>query len=49
MSPRVLVVDDEPIIAENLQAFLEDEGMQVECARSAEQAIARARAWRPGL
>ena len=39
MSPRVLVVDDERAIAENLQAFLEDEGMKVECARSAEQAI----------
>ena len=43
MSPRVLVVEDEPAIAENVRAFLEDEGMQVECARSAEQAIALVR------
>jgi two-component system OmpR family response regulator len=46
MNTRVLVVDDEPAIAENLQAFLEDEGMQVKCARSAEQAIALVRGGR---
>ncbi len=39
MSPRVLVVDDEPLVAENVQAFLEDEGMRVEVAHSAEEAI----------
>ena len=39
MSARVLIVDDEPLVAENLQAFLEDEGMRVAVAQSAEQAI----------
>ncbi len=39
MSPRVLVVDDEPLVAENVQAFLEDEGMRVEVAHTAEEAI----------
>ena len=38
--PSVLVVDDEPIIRENLQAYLEDEGMQVVSAASAEKALA---------
>jgi CheY-like chemotaxis protein len=41
VSPRVLLVDDEPLIVHNLEAFLGDEGMQVESAGSAEQAIAR--------
>jgi DNA-binding NtrC family response regulator len=39
MSARVLIVDDEQLVADNLQAFLEDEGMRVTVARSAEQAI----------
>jgi CheY-like chemotaxis protein len=44
MSLRVLVVDDEPLIAEGLQAFLEDEGMLVECVGSAEAALERVEA-----
>ncbi len=44
IQPRVLVVDDECCIADNLQAFLEDEGMQVESAGSAEEALVRVRA-----
>jgi DNA-binding NtrC family response regulator len=36
---RVLIVDDEPIIAGSLQAFLEDEGMEVYSSGSAEQAL----------
>jgi CheY-like chemotaxis protein len=39
MSPRVLVVDDEPFIATGLQVFLEDEGMQVNIAGSGEEAV----------
>jgi CheY-like chemotaxis protein len=43
MNPRVLVVDDEPVILAGLQIFLEDEGMQVDCAGSGEEAIDLAR------
>jgi len=39
MMTRVLVVDDEPLIACSVRAFLEDEGMDVECAGSAEEAL----------
>jgi len=39
MSPRVLVVDDEPFIVTGLRTFLEDEGMQVESAASGEEAL----------
>jgi len=41
MSLRVLVVDDEPGVATTLQAYMEDEGMQVETAVSAEEALQR--------
>lgn len=44
MNLRVLVVDDEPLIAHNLQAFLEDEGMQVKSVGSVEEALALNRA-----
>ncbi len=43
MSPRVLVVDDEWLVAENLEAFLEDEGMRVTSVGTAEDAIELAR------
>jgi len=39
MSLRVLVVDDEPGVAGTLQAYLEDEGMEVYSAGSAEEAL----------
>jgi len=39
MNLRVLVVDDEPGVARSLQAFLEDEGMAVRSAGSAEEAL----------
>lgn len=39
MSPRVLVVDDEPFIVSGLQVFLEDEGMQVVSTGSGEEAV----------
>lgn len=43
MSPRVLVVDDEPVIVSGLRVFLEDEGMQVGSAGSGEEAVDIAR------
>ena len=39
MTVRVLIVDDEPLVAENLKAFLEDEGMRAHAVGSAEEAI----------
>ncbi len=41
MAPRVLIVDDEHAICENLVAFLEDEGLPAEVAHSGEEAIAK--------
>jgi CheY-like chemotaxis protein len=43
MNPRVLVVDDEPVIVSGLRVFLEDEGMQVNSAGSGEEAVDIAR------
>ena len=43
MSLRVLVVDDEPLVAETLRAFLEDEGMRVRIETSGEAALAAVR------
>lgn len=43
MNPRVLVVDDEPVILAGLKVFLEDEGMHVDCAGSGEEAVEIAR------
>jgi CheY-like chemotaxis protein len=40
---RVLIVDDEPMVAHNLQVFLEDEGMVVTAVDSAEAALALVR------
>jgi len=39
MTLRVLVVDDEPGVAAALKAYLEDEGMDVHSAGSAEEAL----------
>lgn len=39
MTLRVLVVDDEDRVAGTLQAYLEDEGMEVASAVSAEEAL----------
>jgi len=39
VSPRVLVVDDEPCIVSGLRIFMEDEGMHVACAGSGEEAV----------
>ncbi|WP_157267819.1 response regulator [Azohydromonas aeria] len=40
-TPRVLVVDDEPVIALCVQAFLEDDGMEVTIVNSGEEALER--------
>ncbi|MFN2982454.1 two-component system response regulator AruR, partial [Escherichia coli] len=40
MVPRVLVVDDDPVIRELLQAYLGEEGYDVLCAGNAGQAEA---------
>ncbi len=40
MPIRVLIVDDELAVCINIAAFLEDEGMQVETAATAELALA---------
>ncbi|MGH8354344.1 MAG: response regulator [Pseudomonas sp.] len=40
MAPRVLIVDDDPLIRELLQAYLAQEGYDVQCAATAEQAEA---------
>lgn len=56
---RIMIVDDEEPIRESLQGILEDEGYQVSCAPSGEEAIARFRKqptdcvlldiWMPGI
>jgi CheY-like chemotaxis protein len=43
MNLRVLVVDDEPFVAQTLRAFLEDEGMRVQIEPSGEAAVAAVR------
>lgn len=40
MGCRILVVDDDDVIASCLQAYLEDEGMEVQSVASAEEALA---------
>ena len=40
MAPRVLIVDDDPLIHELLQSYLAGEGYEVACASTAEQAEA---------
>jgi CheY-like chemotaxis protein len=41
MTPEILLVDDENLIATSLATYLEDDGLRVTCAGSAEEAIAR--------
>ena len=37
-TPRVLIVDDDPVIREMLKAYLERDGYEVLCAETAEEA-----------
>ncbi len=39
MHTRILIVEDEHVIASSVQAYLEDEGLEVHCRSSAEQAL----------
>ena len=41
MKPRILVVDDEPLIAENLKLILERQGYEVETAGNTVNAMIR--------
>ena len=38
MTPRILIVDDDPLIRELLHAYLSQDGYEVHCAATAEQA-----------
>ena len=46
---RVLVVDDEPVIRELVQAMLEGDGVEVRCVDSGTRALAEARTFKPDL
>ncbi len=46
---RILVVDDEPMIAVTLAAILEEEGYEVETAFSGEEAVCKAGRFNPNL
>jgi CheY-like chemotaxis protein len=48
-TPRVLVVDDEPLLRELLQVHLVQEGFHVETAETGEDALAQLREHRPDL
>ena len=48
-APTVLVVEDEPSLADSIQYSLEREGFQVQIAADGERAISRFREGRPSL
>lgn len=49
MPPRILVVDDEPDVADLIEAVLKDEGYTVGIARDGAQGLMLAREWGPDL
>ena len=49
MPPRILVVDDEPDVADLIEAVLKDEGYTVAIARDGAQGLMLARDWGPDL
>ena len=49
MAARILVVDDEPAVADLIEAVLRDEGYTVAIARDGAQGLVRARDWEPDL
>ncbi|MDE1977027.1 MAG: response regulator [Elusimicrobia bacterium] len=49
MAAKILIVDDEPAIAENLQAILNAKGYETSCAYDGAEAVAKARHEKPNL
>ncbi len=49
MPPRILIVDDEPAVADLIEAVLKEEGYTVAIARDGVQGLALAREWNPDL
>ena len=49
MASRILIVDDEPAVADLIEAVLREEGYIVAVARDGDQGLARARDWAPDL
>jgi len=49
MATKILIVDDEPAIAENLQAILSAKGYETFCAFDGSEAVAKARKEKPDL
>jgi CheY-like chemotaxis protein len=47
--PKILIVDDEPVIADTLAAILNKSGFEASAAHSGEAAIEQARSTRPEL
>src|SRR5439155_17458608 len=47
--PRVLVVDDDPLVQRSVRWILEDEGLAVECASDGREAMSLAKRRRPAL
>ncbi len=49
MPPRILIVDDEPAVADLIEAVLKEEGYTVAIARDGPQGLMLARDWQPDL
>jgi len=49
MPKRVLIVEDEPMIAENLQALLNAKGYEADVASDGAEAVQKARDFKPDL
>jgi DNA-binding response OmpR family regulator len=47
--PRILIVDDEPAVADVIEAVLRDEGYTVAVARDGARGLMLAREWAPDL
>jgi DNA-binding NtrC family response regulator len=44
---KVLIIDDEKMLLDNLKAFLEDEGYEVEASRTAESGLSKLNIFKP--
>ena len=49
MAIKVLIVEDEPAIADSLQALLKAKGYEVKCALDGPESVAAARKFKPDL